>query len=162
MDVTKAKEKKGLISKTWERCRSFSRGKSPSKTLSSMKKSKSWPRGVVASSKKEGSDKHARKRDVPDGCFTVYVGPQKQRFVIKTEYLNHPLFIMLLEEAESEYGFSSEGPLALPCNVDFFYKVLVEMDCCDADVPPLRCGFPKSPSSYRLLSHSRMVALNQF
>ncbi|KAK6922443.1 Small auxin-up RNA [Dillenia turbinata] len=162
MDVTRAKEKKGLISKTWEKCRSFSRGKSPSKTLWSMKKSKSWPRGGLASSKEEGGDKRARKRRVPNGCFTVYVGPQKQRFVIKAECANHPLFRMLLEEAELEYGFRGEGPLALPCNVDFFYKVLVEMDCPEpeVDVPPLRCGFPKSPSSYRLLTPSRMKSIS--
>ncbi|KAL0369154.1 UNVERIFIED_CONTAM: Auxin-responsive protein SAUR32 [Sesamum calycinum] len=53
---------------------------------------------------------------------------QKQRFVIKTEYVNHPLFRDLLEEAESEYGYSSEGPLQLPCEVDRFLGVLDQMD----------------------------------
>jgi hypothetical protein len=41
----------------------------------------------------------------PEGCFPVYVGPKKQKFVIKIEYANHSLFQMLLEEAESEYGY---------------------------------------------------------
>ncbi|KAL6494960.1 hypothetical protein OROGR_030879 [Orobanche gracilis] len=69
----------------------------------------------------------------PNGCFSVYVGPERQRFVIKTEYANHPLFKMLLEESEMEYGFVNEGPLLLPCEVDIFYKVLAEMDGGDDD-----------------------------
>lgn len=68
---------------------------------------------------------------VPEGCFSVYVGPQKQRFVIKTENANHPFFQILLEEAASEYGYNNEGPLELPCDVDLFVKVLVEMDSSD-------------------------------
>ncbi|KAH6799214.1 hypothetical protein C2S51_035698 [Perilla frutescens var. frutescens] len=70
----------------------------------------------------------AAARVAPTGCFTVYVGAEKQRFVIKTEYANHPLFKMLLEDAELEYGFSSEGPLLLPCHVDLFCKILAEME----------------------------------
>ncbi|XP_051135783.1 auxin-responsive protein SAUR32-like [Andrographis paniculata] len=65
------------------------------------------------------------------GCFLVCVGPEKERFVIKTECANHPLFKMLLEDAESEYGFRNEGPLHLPCDVDLFYKVLAAMDAGD-------------------------------
>ncbi|KAF8037001.1 hypothetical protein BT93_B0043 [Corymbia citriodora subsp. variegata] len=80
---------------------------------------------------------------VPAGCFPVYVGEeeQKERFVVKTEYLNHPLFKSLLEDAESEYGFCCQGPLSLPCHPDFFFKVLAEMEyshhdhcsCSDTD-----------------------------
>ncbi|XP_057440194.1 auxin-responsive protein SAUR32-like [Lotus japonicus] len=64
---------------------------------------------------------------VPNGCFSVYVGAERQRFVVKTEFVNHPLFKMLLDEAEVEYGFNSDGPIWLPCNVDLFYKVLAEI-----------------------------------
>ncbi|MED6107627.1 hypothetical protein PIB30_015802 [Stylosanthes scabra] len=40
--------------------------------------------------------------------------------------------MMLLEEAELEYGFQFDGPICLPCNVDFFFKVLAQiMDCDD-------------------------------
>lgn len=67
----------------------------------------------------------------PTGCFPVYVGPTRQRFVVRAEFANHPLFKMLLEDAEMEYGFTSEGPLLLPCEVDLFCKVLGEMDCDD-------------------------------
>lgn len=83
-----------------------------------MVKSKSWSGG-------EG------RKPAPTGCFSVYVGPEKQRFVIKTGLVNHPLFKMLLEDAELEYGFSSDGPLLLPCHVDLFCEVLAEMECAD-------------------------------
>ncbi|OVA17438.1 Auxin-induced protein [Macleaya cordata] len=71
---------------------------------------------------------------------------------------------MLLEEAETEYGYNSEGPLTLPCNIDFFYKVLSEMemdgDYDDNDqVHQAGCNFAKGYGSYRLLSPARMVAM---
>ncbi|KAL3818540.1 hypothetical protein ACJIZ3_004445 [Penstemon smallii] len=70
-----------------------------------------------------------KKRQVaPSGCFSVYVGPEKQRFVISIEFSKHPLFGMLLEDAELEYGFSCDGPLLLPCEVDLFCNVLAEME----------------------------------
>nr|KYP49688.1 Indole-3-acetic acid-induced protein ARG7 [Cajanus cajan] len=96
-----------MIFKAWERCR-FSRPHLKLKSLSDNDDEK----GQIA----------------PHGCFSVHVGPERQRFVVKTKYVNHPLFQMLLEEAEEEYGFESDGPICLPCNVDLFYKVLAEMD----------------------------------
>ncbi|GFS33965.1 hypothetical protein Acr_00g0031490 [Actinidia rufa] len=138
--------KKGLITKTWEQCASMGGG---GRKL--MMKSKSWPRS--------GGE---RRRVAPDGCFSVYVGPQKQRFVIKTEYANHPLFKMLLEEAELEYGYNSAGPLVLPCKVDFFCEVLMEMEYSD-EIRQGCSGFAKSHPSYRLLSPSRtLLAINKF
>lgn len=96
------------------------------------------------------------------GCFSVYVGPGKQRFVIKTEYANHPLFQVLLEEAESEYGFNASGPLELPCSLDLFCKVLlaIEDGGADENLRQLGCGFGKG--AYRLLSPPRMIAINDF
>lgn len=151
--VSNEKGKKGnLIVKTWERCKSIGRARALSK------KSKSWP-SMDASLKEE---KRTRKNRVaPEGCFSVYVGPRRQRFVIKTEYANHPLFKILLEEAESEYGFNSEGPLVLPCNVDLFCKVLLAMDDGDNKIRQ-GCSFAKGYGSYRLLSPPRMIAINQF
>ncbi|KAA8517303.1 hypothetical protein F0562_017596 [Nyssa sinensis] len=128
MDLVNGKRKKGLIIKTWERCTSLGGGggkkNSSGIPRALMMKTKSWPRMISSSTAPPEEENRARKRRVaPEGCFSVYVGAQKQRFVIKTEYANHPLFKMLLEEAELEYGYNSEGPLALPCDVDFFYKV---------------------------------------
>lgn len=154
-------KKKGLIIQTWERCKSIGRG-SKSKSSGTVRaltlKSKSWSSNKGTLELEE--EKRARKRRVtPEGCFSVYVGPQKQKFVIKTEYANHPLFKMLLEEAESEYGYDNQGPLVLPCNVDIFCKVLLEMEDCHEIHQG--CSF-KRYGSYHLLSPSRMAVINQF
>ncbi|KAH9329421.1 hypothetical protein KI387_001529, partial [Taxus chinensis] len=60
----------------------------------------------------------------PQGFIAVYVGAERKRFVIKTEHINHPLFRMLLDEAEKEYGFQNLGPLTLPCEVSVFRRIL--------------------------------------
>ncbi|XP_023539362.1 auxin-responsive protein SAUR72-like [Cucurbita pepo subsp. pepo] len=75
-------------------------------------------------------DKHRPRklRVAPEGYFSVYVGVEMQRFVIKVERASHPLFKMLLEEARSEYGYNSQAPLWLPCKVGRFYRVLRKMD----------------------------------
>lgn len=151
-------KKVGIITKTWERCKSIGRGgvkiKYPSSVTPTTRRSKSWPN-------LRGEEIKIGKKIVPEGFFSVYVGPQMQRFVIKTEYCNHPLFKMLLEEAESEYGYSCQGPLALPCDVDVFYKVLMEID---NETPSQGCTFGgnRSRSSYQLLSPSRVIILNNF
>lgn len=95
----------------------------------------------------------------PQGCFSVYVGPQRQRFFIKTEFTKNPLLKLLLEEAETVYGYSSEGPILLPCEVDVFYRVLAEMDHGDDDNIRPGCGFPLGYGALSLLSPSRRPAL---
>ena len=160
--VSKGKGKKSnLINKTWERCKSIGHGHKYSLSGNARalnKKSKSWP-SMDASLKEEKRTRN--NRVAPEGCFSVYVGPQKQRFVVKTEYANHPLFKILLEEAESEYGFSSEGPLVLPCNADVFCKVLLAMDDGDNNIRQ-GCSFAKGYGSYRLLTPPGIIAINQF
>lgn len=107
-----------------------------------------WCRPILSSSK---------KKVAPEGFFPVYVGPEKQWFAVKTNYANHPLFKMLLEDAEIEYGYNTPGPILLPCDVDLFYKVVAEMEV--EEMEPHGCGFvfgscsPFSPS--RRLVHSR-------
>lgn len=167
MDVTKGKEKKkkNFFIKAWEKCRSIRGG-------GDHVKSPSYPSGKFSKSKS------CHVQVAPEGCFSVYVGPERQRFVIKTKFANHPLFKMVLEDAEMEYGFNCEGPLLLPCEVDLFYKVLAEMDCKETSP---HCGFvygscsPFSPcrrrgkgnmgqgyGSYGLLTPSRLLKMNQF
>ncbi|URD74868.1 Auxin responsive protein [Musa troglodytarum] len=85
----KDKRSKGLILKTLERCRSLG-------------------------SHRKGDQKRQR---TPEGCFSVYVGPARERFVVRTECVNHPLFKMLLDEAELEFGYSAAGPLELPATL---------------------------------------------
>ncbi|KAF8054942.1 hypothetical protein N665_1308s0007 [Sinapis alba] len=155
-------------------------GHKSSSSTASITKSKSWNGSV-----------HLEKKSPPPphGCFTVYVGPTKQRIVVKTKLLNHPLFINLLEEAETEYGYRRDGPIVLPCEVDFFFKVLADMksngDDYDEDDdddddddgmmnPPIcglgspyRCGGLDSigvrrTGSYKLLRSPSLFKLNRF
>ncbi|KAG9144747.1 hypothetical protein Leryth_017222 [Lithospermum erythrorhizon] len=146
MIIRNGTKRKGLIKKTLERCKSLASGMMKKGGLTSndlIRKSKSFP--CIASSSKE-----------------VYVGPEKQRFVIKTEYVNHPLFKMLLEEAESEYGYNCGGPLVLPCEVSFFVKVLAEMDSKEENDELQGGGAVNLCSPYYLLTPPRMIAINQF
>ncbi|CAI9769605.1 unnamed protein product [Fraxinus pennsylvanica] len=69
--------------------------------------------------------KKQQARDVPKGCLAVMVGQgeDQQRFVIPVIYLNHPLFMQLLKEAEEEYRFDQKGTITLPCHVEKFRSV---------------------------------------
>ncbi|WCJ36306.1 SAUR-like auxin-responsive protein family [Euphorbia peplus] len=160
MDMVKKSDMKKNLIKTWRRCRSHFAifGETKNKNLT---RSKTWHSTTTSSSSQVVA---------PGGCFSVYVGPQKQRFVIKTEFANHPLFKTLLEDAESEYGFHSDGPILLPCDVHLFYKVLAEIDKAGDDIvspaatctPMILCS-PMRPVNrgYRLLSPSRFINLNR-
>ncbi|XP_068305183.1 auxin-responsive protein SAUR50-like [Pyrus communis] len=172
MDIIKRKWKKNMIANAWKR-RSLQR-ESSSKVLNSLTKSKSCHCSSTT--------RKSKGQVAPDGCFSVYVGPQRQRFVVKTEFANHPLFKMLLDDAEMEYGYNCDGPILLPCDVDLFYNVLAEMESSEEISTP-NCGFVKgygslmlcSPSrrlnssindgyggAYRLLSPLKMLKINQF
>ncbi|XP_052186831.1 auxin-responsive protein SAUR32-like [Diospyros lotus] len=67
----------------------------------------------------------AEMKEIPKGCLAVTVGqgPEQQRFVIPVIYINHPLFLHLLKEAEEEYGFDQKGPINIPCHVEEFRHV---------------------------------------
>ncbi|KAJ4850124.1 hypothetical protein Tsubulata_000595 [Turnera subulata] len=184
MEVVKGKWKRNIFLKAWERCHSLGARSKKSNTWdvckSSLQKSKSCHCTTKPSHDEEINPNNNRRRKkgqvAPGGCFSVYVGPEKQRFVIKAEYANHPLFRMLLEDAELEYGYTSEGPLLLPCEVDLFYKILAEMDSSDEIMSSPSCSslnilcspsrYPSCRSSnkgygvYTLLSPSRMLKLN--
>lgn len=62
--------------------------------------------------------------DVPAGHVALSVGADCRRFVVPATYLNHPLFQKLLVQAEEEYGFAHQGPLAIPCDESVFEAVL--------------------------------------
>ncbi|CAO2818297.1 unnamed protein product [Amaranthus hypochondriacus] len=161
MDMFK-KWKKNILT----RCKSTK--EKPQKTISknpnTLPKCKSYPPPWCSPSPSTSSPStkaKAKRPMTPGGCFSVYVGSERQRFVIKTKYVNHPLFKMLLDDAEQQYGYSSEGPILLPCDVDMFYKVLAEMDCDSTDhiIHSYGCG---SYGSYSLLSPSKLLKMNQF
>ena len=68
------------------------------------------------------------------GCFSVYVGAGRERFVVPVERANHQLFRRLLDDAELEYGYAAQGPLALPgCDVAAFLGVMWQMEHDDDD-----------------------------
>ncbi|KAK8914012.1 hypothetical protein KSP39_PZI023428 [Platanthera zijinensis] len=136
---------KGLISKTLQRCRSLN-----------------WISG-------------RRDANSPVGWISVRVGPEKEKFLVRAEWMNHHLFRRLLDEAETEYGYAADGPLEFPCSVRLFHMVLWEMeqDAADAALAafPAVCGCvsPGTPGSrrgrstgYRLLSPSRVAAVSRF
>ncbi|XP_059667298.1 auxin-responsive protein SAUR32-like [Cornus florida] len=64
-------------------------------------------------------------RDIPKGCVAIMVGQgeEQERFIIPVIYINHPLFMQLLKEAEEEYGFDQKGPINIPCHVEEFRYV---------------------------------------
>ncbi|CAH1446624.1 unnamed protein product [Lactuca virosa] len=77
--------------------------------------------------------KDDHKMNIPKGCVSVIVGlkgEEKKRFVIPVMYMNHPLFMELLKEAEEEYGFQHQGPITIPCHVKDFCNVqgLIDQD----------------------------------
>ncbi|QCD98073.1 auxin-responsive protein SAUR15 [Vigna unguiculata] len=65
----------------------------------------------------------------PTGFFALYVGEERQRYVVPTRYLSHPLFKMLLEKAYNEFGFSQRNGLVVPCSVSTFEEVLNAIEC---------------------------------
>ncbi|KAL7133591.1 hypothetical protein ABFS83_12G151300 [Erythranthe nasuta] len=66
----------------------------------------------------------------PTGTFVVYVGEDRQRFVLPTGYLSHPLIKILLEKASNEFGFDQRNGLVFPCSVGAFQEVISAVECC--------------------------------
>jgi len=68
-------------------------------------------------------------KDIPKGCVAIKVGDgeEQQRFTVPVNYLNHPLFVHLLKEAEEEYGFSHQGTITIPCQLVEFKDILQHM-----------------------------------
>jgi len=131
-EMSREKGRKGLISKTLQRCRSIgSRG---------------------------GATKRQYTAVAPAGYLWLYVGAERERLVVRTEQVNHPLFKVLLDEAEMVYGYKSDGPLELPCDVELFHRVLWEMEDQEAPAASPMCYFtPGRAVGYHLLSPSQPV-----
>ncbi|KAH6779182.1 SAUR-like auxin-responsive protein family [Perilla frutescens var. hirtella] len=66
--------------------------------------------------------------DVPKGYLAVYVVPELRRFIIPTSYLSDPLFKVLLQKAEEEFGFDHSGGLTIPCEIETFKYLLQCME----------------------------------
>ncbi|KAL7096593.1 hypothetical protein ACP275_10G088000 [Erythranthe tilingii] len=67
----------------------------------------------------------------PTGTFPVYVGERRERFVVPTSYLSHPLFKIVLEKAYDEFGFDQRNGLVVPCSVVAFQEVICALECCN-------------------------------
>lgn len=65
-----------------------------------------------------------RKKDVPKGHFAVYVGENRSRYVVPITFLGHPVFQILLQKAEEEFGFHHEMGLTLPCDENHFCSLV--------------------------------------
>ncbi|GAB4860386.1 hypothetical protein Ancab_035544 [Ancistrocladus abbreviatus] len=168
MDALKKKLKKAL-----ESCKSSKQFNYSTKSTNKLFKSKSWPQPESSPSQTpsptaaEGRRRRRNQQQLaPEGCFSVYVGPEKQRFVVEVKYANHPLFRMLLEDAELEYGYNSEGPLMLPCDVDLFYRALAEMESDEVgdeiQSAATGCGMTFGNGFYSPLTPSRSIKMNRF
>ncbi|EER99161.1 hypothetical protein BDA96_02G271500 [Sorghum bicolor] len=113
------------------------------------------------------SARRSKPAPAPEGCFTVCVGAGRQRFMVRTECVNHPLFRALLEEAEEVFGYAAAGPLALPCDADAFVRVLEQIEEEDAAgqaaaTTVARCGLVRGHSAYgRLLVPARPLLVGR-
>jgi SAUR family protein len=102
----------------------------------------------------------ARNSKPAEGCFSVYVGAGRQRFVVRTECVNHPLFRVLLEEAEEMSGYTAAGPLELPCNSEVFAGVLEQIEEETQMAAGRRNGLPRG-NSYWLLGTGLTVIIGR-
>ncbi|ESQ34751.1 hypothetical protein EUTSA_v10009034mg [Eutrema salsugineum] len=58
------------------------------------------------------------------GHFAVYTR-EGRRFVLPLDYLKHPIFQVLLEMAEEEFGSTICGPLQVPCDGGLMDHILM-------------------------------------
>ena len=61
----------------------------------------------------------------PRGYLALYVGEERRRFLLKANMINHPLFAILLEKANEEFGFDQEGAIRIPCDIAFFEHIML-------------------------------------
>ena len=77
----------------------------------------------------EAHDHASLSSTTPVGFFALYVGEERQRFVVPTSFLSHPLIKMLLDKSYNEFGFEQNSGLVVPCSVSTFQEVLNAVEC---------------------------------
>ncbi|KAI8553267.1 hypothetical protein RHMOL_Rhmol05G0002300 [Rhododendron molle] len=87
-------------------------------------------------SDEDGCQSPEPPHDIPKGYMAVYVGPELRRFVIPTSYLSDPVFKVLLEKVEEEFGFDHSGALTIPCEIETFKYLLKVMETHQDDPHP--------------------------
>ncbi|KAG6524897.1 hypothetical protein ZIOFF_014842 [Zingiber officinale] len=66
-----------------------------------------------------------RKDSVPRGYVPMMVGKgEEERFLVHTKLFKHPLFTVLLEMAEQEFGYAQPGVLRIPCDTEQFRSLV--------------------------------------
>ncbi|XP_024519565.1 auxin-responsive protein SAUR50 [Selaginella moellendorffii] len=121
--------------------------------LASLERAHSFPGRCFPSSRiyDDSDSEDCRSRDVQQGYLAVYVGPERLRFLLKTQYLNHRLFRELLEKAEEEFGHHHNGGLTIHCEVEVFEDLLWRVASGETAAPPGPRP-PSPPHSLTLLS----------
>lgn len=61
--------------------------------------------------------------------------------MVRMKTADHPLFGLLLEEADMERRYRNSGPLELPCGVELFQRVLDEIEGEDVSSLACKCKF---------------------
>ena len=76
----------------------------------------------------EVSDSTYVPADVKEGHFAVIAvdHDEPKRFVVPINFLTHPTFLRLLEQAAEEYGFDHDGALMVPCRPSELERILAE------------------------------------
>ncbi|CAA7056977.1 unnamed protein product [Microthlaspi erraticum] len=92
--------------------------------LSSGKGLKQMLKRCSSLGKKSNVQVNVHFNGVPKGHFVVYVGHSRTRHVIPISFLTHPIFQMLLQQSEEEFGFYQDNGLTIPCDEHFFGNLI--------------------------------------
>ncbi|KAH9305842.1 hypothetical protein KI387_010246, partial [Taxus chinensis] len=105
---------------------SVGNGKSRSKMVQLMRRWQKIARAAVRRSNNVPAD-------VPEGHMAVYASSSGdssltlERFIIRAVYVNHPLFVALLEKGEQEFSGARNGPILIPCNPLIFSNQILPL-----------------------------------
>ncbi|XVF40993.1 hypothetical protein PTKIN_Ptkin01aG0244700 [Pterospermum kingtungense] len=71
---------------------------------------------------------HKSSSVIKGGHFAVFAveNEKTKRFVVPLSYLNHLVFLRLLEEATEEFGFFQREALCVPCQWSEMERLLTE------------------------------------
>ncbi|KAJ3693545.1 hypothetical protein LUZ60_009025 [Juncus effusus] len=76
----------------------------------------------------------AHRSKVPPGHVPVQVGEATEppeRFAVRVELLNRPVFAGLLDQTAQEFGYQQAGALRILCDVSFFRSLLSALSSGD-------------------------------
>ena len=117
---------------------------------------KEWRR-KAASSTSSSTGMEIPRKLAPPGHVALYIGAdgERQRFVIKTSVLTHPLMKALLRKMEEEVGFKHEGALSIPFVSPTFFQHLLSLinHSPTSFSSSTYSSFNSSPHDHHLLLH---------